>query len=90
MEMSSEVYAALWDGRLAAVFGLARGPFLHFRSFPWLLGTEELNRHPRAFVLQARTILEDWAGRYGPLEQAVDARYEAALRWAGRVGFHKV
>lgn len=84
---SKEAHAALWGSEVAALFGIARGPFLSFRAFPWLLGSELLNRHPGPFVRQARVIVREWIEQYGFLEQAVDARYAAALRWAARVGF---
>lgn len=87
LELSSEAYALFFDGELAALCGLAPGPFFTFVGYPWLLGSDVIERHKRAFVRASRAALEEWASRYFLLEQAVDARYVRALRWAARVGF---
>ncbi len=84
---SSEAFTAFFDGELGALFGISPGPFLGFVAYPWLLTAATVERHPRAFLRACRQVLEDWSSRFYLLEQAVDARYAVALRWAAHVGF---
>jgi hypothetical protein len=53
----------------------------------WLLGTRRLNRYPVAFVSEARRELRQMLQVRPVLANWVDARYQSAVRWAGRVGF---
>lgn len=84
---SAEAWAGLIGGELAAVFGIVPGSFLSFEAYPWLLTTATVERHPRAFLRTCREVVDDWLERYPVLVQAVDARYDAALRWARWLGF---
>lgn len=85
--VSTEARAAYFDGALGALFGVAEGPFLGLKAVPWLLTSDVVERHPRAFWQACKEVLAGWLERYLVLEQAIDARYVVALRWAARLGF---
>lgn len=84
---SAQAYAAYFDGELAAIFGVGPGAFLGGAGIPWLLGTPVLARHPRTFLEASRAFVAAWLDEYGALEQMVDARNLASLRWLRRLGF---
>ena len=87
LAISTEARAAYFGGELGALFGVAEGPFLGFKAIPWLLTTGVVERHQRAFWRASRLVVASWLERYLVLEQAIDARYGMALRWAARLGF---
>jgi hypothetical protein len=80
-------WAGFIDGELAAMFGLSRAPFLATSVCPWLLTSDVVERHPRAFWIACREVVRQWVTTHHELEQWVDARYTRALRWARRLGF---
>lgn len=82
-----EAWAAIIDGQVAALFGVARPSLLSTRAVPWLLTGELAGRYPLVLWRGSKVVAADWLERFGHLEQYVDARYEQALRWARRLGF---
>lgn len=87
IKASDGAWAAYFAGELGCLFGVSAGPFLSFRAYPWLLTSDVVARYPKTFLRACREVLAGWADRFGMLEQAIDARYTVALRWAARVGF---
>ncbi len=72
--------AAFIDGELSAVFGIAHGVI-------WLVGTDEISRHPVAFFRTSRRIFRQLSNGYSKLENCVDARNIPYLRWLHWLGF---
>ncbi len=89
IEASGErAWAVRFDGELACCFGLVDvGQVLDPVGVIWLLGTDTLTRHPRAFVRTCREVLPFLQGEHRALVNMVDARYTAALRWLSALGF---
>jgi hypothetical protein len=87
MAMSSESWAAYAGEELLGIWGVVPGAFLEGGAIPWLLTTEAVPRHRRAFLATSRRVADYLVERYGALTQQVDARYDGALRWAARIGF---
>lgn len=56
-------------------------------SVPWLLGSEALMAHRRAFLRISRRVVPLWRRRHGVLVNRVDARNRASLRWLRWLGF---
>ena len=78
---NSEKGAAVFiDGDLSAVFGISRGVI-------WLVGSDEINRHPVAFCRTSRRIFRTLCNGYPKLENCVDARNIPYLRWLQWLGF---
>lgn len=78
---NSEKGAAVFiDGDLSAVFGISR-------SVIWLVGTDEINKHPVAFYRTSRRIFRKLSNGYPKLENYVDTRNIPYLRWLQWLGF---
>lgn len=78
--------AVLFDGEVAAIFGVAptKEPGT---GFVWMLTGRAVARHPKAFLRACRPTLAALLEGYSRLVNVVDARYAAALRWARWLGF---
>ncbi|BEU87456.1 hypothetical protein TAMA11512_09200 [Selenomonas sp. TAMA-11512] len=81
MLLSDELFAAYNEqGALIAVWGYRK-----FDNSPgvliWCLGTDRIRSFRRAFAVESRRILRDWANRYGMLYNAVGAFNDAAISW---------
>lgn len=74
-------YCALLDGKPCAVFGVAHGGVI------WLVGTDEIARHPVTFYRVSRRIFPVLSAGYSSLENYVDARNTLSLRWLQWLGF---
>ena len=66
--------AAIIDGKLAAVFGVHNGII-------WLVGTDEIARHPVAFFRHSRKIFNMLKQGYPLLENYVHVDNSLSLRW---------
>jgi len=79
-------WAAELDGRVEAVFGV--GPVNGSLGRPWLVGTDEIEKHPVLFYRMSRGIVADMRARYEQLVNWVDARNELSIKWLRWLGFH--
>jgi len=80
--------AAVQDGRVIALLGCAAGgTMLTPCGIPWLLGSDECGAHARLFIARGRQAVGEWLRQYGRLENYVDARHAASIRWLKRLGF---
>lgn len=88
-ETSDEATTYLFDGEVAAMFGVAVvGETVLGRSGRfWFLTGRAFAKHPRQFMRAARPLLRALLERYGTLSNVVDARYAAAIRFARSFGF---
>lgn len=81
-------WAVRFNGEMACCFGVVEaGELLDPVGVVWLLGTDALTRHPRAFVRTCREVLPYLQSGYRVLVNMVDDRYVAAHRWAAALGF---
>lgn len=77
-------FAARYDGKLLCVFGLA---YMSDRiAAPWLLGTEDLFKHPVVLMRAARCFIVNWAMHYDLINQ-VDSENERSIRFLKSLGF---
>ena len=80
-------FVGLANDTPVCVWGIAPGTLLNPVARPWLLGTDEMYSHSRAFLRHSRRMVEilkqafPWMGNY------VDARNTAAIRWLQWLGF---
>ena len=74
------------DGRPEAVFGV--GPVTEELGRPWLVGTDEVAKHPVLFYRISRRIVDAMKARYEKLENWVDARNTLSIRWLKWAGFY--
>jgi hypothetical protein len=88
LAVTPDAVAAVQDGRVIALLGCApAGTLMTPCGIPWLLGSDECSAHARLFVARGRQAVGEWLRQYGRLENYVDARHVASLRWLRRLGF---
>ncbi len=76
------------DDQVAAVWGVVACDLLTGRIAPWMVSTPVVAKYPRAFFVESRVVLQGLLDTYGELSAWVDARYDMAVRWLRRLGFH--
>lgn len=79
--------AAVSDGRAVALLGVAPVSLLGDAACPWLLGTDGVLRHRRAFMAAGRISVAEWGQRWPVLFNFVDARNVRSIGWLQRLGF---
>lgn len=87
LDCSTLAFTALFDGKVAAMFGTAPIEEHPGTACVWLLTGREVQRHPRAFLKASHACLRVLLDNYPRLVNLVDSRYAAALRWAKWLGF---
>lgn len=86
--LSTWCYAALVDGHVAAIFGVApMGGLLDPRGVPWALGTDRIWPNRRALARASRGYIRQMLAAYPHLTNIVHARNTAATSWLRRAGF---
>ncbi|MBS2028717.1 MAG: hypothetical protein JST54_12520 [Deltaproteobacteria bacterium] len=91
LRLSELSFAVEAGGELLALGGVAPGPAataLGPREYDlvWLLTTNAVPRHKGAFWRESLRVVTGLLRAYPVLLAHVDARYDAALRWAERLG----
>jgi hypothetical protein len=88
VKASAVAYAALFDGEVAALFGVSpAGSVLGTAGVVWALTGDLVERHPRAFLRYSEPVLAHLLEHYPLLMNMVDDRYSGALRWVKWLGF---
>ena len=78
-------YAVLMNGEPVVIFGCGQMP--DGAGVPWLVGTDEMERHPVAFYRASRGFIKEMSGMYDYLENYVDVRNKLSVRWLRWAGF---
>jgi hypothetical protein len=91
LSVSSAAFALELGGELAALFGVAPGPRRAALArteydWAWMLSGRAVERHVRAFWCESKRVMAELRRAHPLLVAMVDARYEASLRWAWRLG----
>lgn len=84
MQASQEAWAALEDGAVLAVFGVVP---LAGVGVCWSLTSTEVDARPLTFWRASKEVIRDLRTRWPHLFNFIDADYDAAIRWARRLGF---
>lgn len=85
IKTASECVAALADGKLLCITGVS-SENLTGDIYPWLLGTDEMQKHPRAVLKYSRMLLQRWQARHPYMTNWVDARHHRAISWLTHLG----
>ena len=75
------------DGRIICMAGVSPLSLIGQTGVPWLLGSPLVVQHRRAFMVETRRMVAHWLTLFPVLRNAVDARYDAAIRWLRWLGF---
>lgn len=70
-----------------ALFGFARRGMAADRAAPWCVGTNGLTRRGKALTLHGRAYCRRTLDAFPLLENWVDVRNTAAIRWLAAIGF---
>jgi hypothetical protein len=89
ISLDASRYAWTWlvDGLPACMFGVGCAPVPDGIGIPWLLSAISVDRHWLPFLRYYRPFLDRMRADFPLLTNWVDARYAAALRWIGWMGF---
>jgi hypothetical protein len=88
LRMSLRAVTIRIDGRPEGMFGAVPVSLIGGAGVPWLLGTDELYRHRRAWALLGPRVVGDMLATFRSLENVVSVSNERAIRFLAHVGFH--
>lgn len=77
----------LFDGEMAAVYGISVPDVIGNIAVPWLLTSAVVERHKLTFFRIARAIVDRWAEEHPVLLQMVDDEYLGAQLFLKSLGF---
>jgi len=84
---SDQVWAALQNDRVIALFGAGRISMLSDIGVPWMLGSEELTGAGLEVGKRSRQYVLEMKNRFSLLENYIDARQKTSIRWLKWLGF---
>ncbi len=84
---STYAWAAVIEGEVVCMFGVAARSVLTGEGSPWMLGTDGIVRHASKFLRDCRECLDAMHSVYPLLTNYVDDRNVASKRWLGWLGF---
>jgi len=87
LDAAREAWTWRDDGRIICMAGVAPLSLIGSTGVPWLLGSTLIATHRRAFMVESCRLVERWLTQFDALRNVVDARYTAAIRWLGWLGF---
>jgi hypothetical protein len=74
-------------GAPMGIFGYAAPSLIGRGCEPWLITTDEVERHPIAFARASRRVLPLMRAELGGLTNVVDVRHTVCIRWLKWLGF---
>ncbi|MCG7949118.1 MAG: DUF2833 domain-containing protein [Candidatus Thiodiazotropha taylori] len=87
IKVSTEAYTLRVDDQLLCIFGMGVLSIASLEGAPWMIGTEAINQHRRAFLEASKEVSTSMLKRYAYLRQFVDVRNTLAVRWLKWLGF---
>ena len=80
-------YTGLADGEPVCIFGVALPSLLINAGRPWMLGTDKVPKHSRAFLRMSRAHVKEMSKKFPYMFNHVDARHDVAIKWLMWLGF---
>lgn len=84
---SSEAWTATVGGVPHAMFGLQIASALSGKAHPWMLGSDEIYRHPKAMMRGGRAFLARWSDSTPDMSVLVAVQNVRAIRFLRGCGF---
>lgn len=84
---SAPGYVAWASDKMICIFGVVPLSIVTGRGMPWLLGTDEMERHPGAVMRISSRYIRGMAATFSHLSNHVDARNTRSVKWLRRLGF---
>lgn len=85
--LSLKAWTGTVDGVPMCIFGVAPLSLMSGYGAPWMLGAEGLERHAVAFLRRNRPFVAEMRAVFPRMENWVDARNAASIRWLRWLGF---
>ena len=79
-------WTGLLDGEPVCIFGVVCYDLLETTGRPWFVATDKILRMQKTFLKMSRPYLALMQGKYMRLENWVDERNDASLRWLNWLG----
>lgn len=87
LHMSQEAKAGMADDEVVCIFGVVQPTLLSTYGMPWMLASDALVYHSRAFLRRNRAYVQQISDKHALLLNFVDARNTIAIRWLEWLGF---
>ncbi len=87
LEASRDATTGLADGRVVCMFGVGPAAIISTTGIPWLLTTDGVERHARAFLKRNKAVVAAMRAKYPLLRNYVDERNTVAIKWLKWLGF---
>ncbi len=87
LRVSPDPWTGLADDRVVCMYGVGQLTLLSDWGSPWLLTSQELPDHARAFLRRNKLYLAEIRSKYRLLLNFVDARNTMSIRWLKWLGF---
>lgn len=86
IEQSSEVVAISNEGGLGCITGLVETSGLAPQVYPWLLGTNYMQKFPLQVMRVSRKLIRRWTSLHPYMYNYVDQRHTRAIAWLAALG----
>lgn len=83
----SSAWTGLLYGIPVCMFGVTPVSLLSGTGAPWMIGTNYINRHPKAFLVGSKVVIRGMLAQFEHLFNFVDARNKQAVKWLKWLGF---
>lgn len=84
---SEMAWAGLVGDEVACIFGVVGASIISETGYPWLLGTDLIEQHAKAFLRRNKAMVKRMLARYPYLKNYVDVRNTTAISWLQWLGF---
>lgn len=87
LQASAKAWTGLVDGEIVCMFGVTPSCVLSGTGRPWMVGTDLVHRHAAVFLRRCKGMVAEMLDLFPHLENYVDIRNTAAIKWLGWLGF---
>jgi hypothetical protein len=84
---SELAWAGMVDDEVACIFGVVGASLLSETGYPWLVGTDLIEAHAKAFLRRNKKMVAVMLERFPRLENYVDVRNTKSIQWLTWLGF---
>jgi hypothetical protein len=84
---SAPCWVGRWDDEPVCVMGVTPTNLMAGKGSPWMLGTDQLDRHSKALLVASREVLQQMTNAYPDLQNYVYEKNRKSIRWLKWLGF---
>jgi hypothetical protein len=86
IQNSTEVVAISNGANLGCIVGLVETGGLSPQVYPWLLGTNYMQRYPLTIMRISKRLIKRWTAQHPYMYNFVDQRHKRAIAWLSALG----